>query len=221
MSGLLWPELEPEAVDAGFFPEIPPQMAASDVLEALARRHPMDGWNGRPGRWVFLTEVAAETGLWGEQQRFDAVALGLVPSNGYARVVYEVKISRGDWLRELRPRVDRRVSSRWDHETSEWRTEVVRTERPGNKWDAALGVSTEFWIAAPPRVVQVSELPPEAGLVEIRPWGPTRELRARVIRPAPVRETPHPGREFWASVLRYAAALRPGPSRNPEADDHR
>lgn len=76
------------------------------------------------------------------------------------------------------------------------------------KWDEALAISTEFWIAAPPKVVLPDELPPEAGLVEVRPWGPSRELRPKVVRKAPVRETPIPDIGFWASTLREAAARR-------------
>jgi hypothetical protein len=207
---LLWPELEPEDDAGGWLADIP-QVTSAQVLGALAARHPMDGWNEMPGRWVFVREVLATTGAWGEQQRFDAVAIGLVPSNGYARVVYEIKVSRADWLRELRPRVDRIQRGQWEDDGSEygtWRSEIERRERPGNKWDAALAVSTEFWVAAPPHCVLLSELPPEAGLVEVRPWGPSRELRARVVRQAPVRDTPMPDAGFWAAVLRRAAERR-------------
>jgi hypothetical protein len=210
---LLWPELEPEAIAEGWLAEVP-ALSSSQILEAVGRRHSMDGWNGMPGRWVFVREVQATTGAYGDVQRFDAVAVGLVPSTRYARVVYEIKVSRGDWLRERRPIVD--VAGPTGHRLSSHqgrRAELVRelrddpawtvTER--RKWDEALAVSTEFWIAAPPRCVQIDELPPEAGLVEIRPWGQDRELRARVVRPAPVRETPLPDAGFWAAVLRRAA----------------
>lgn len=64
------------------------------------------GSTGCLGAGCFVREVQAATGGYGSVQRFDAVAIGLVPSNKYARVVYEVKISRGDWLRELRPQAE-------------------------------------------------------------------------------------------------------------------
>lgn len=105
MSRLLWPELEPSEVEEGWLADVP-QAASRDVIEAIATRHPMDGYNGKPGRWVFLREVQASTGAYSDVQRFDAVAIGLVPSVKYARVVYEVKVSRSDWLRELKPLVD-------------------------------------------------------------------------------------------------------------------
>ena len=205
----LWPELEPEAVEQGFLIE-PPELrvTAAQVLDALARRHPMDGFNGEPARWVFVREMPEETGRWGEGQRFDAVAVGLVPSVDFARVVYEAKVSRADWLAELRPRIDRREVDRWEDDGSEsgqFSTEVLRQARPGNKWDAALALSTEFWFASPPRCILPDELPPEAGLIEVRPWGPSRELRPRVVRQAPIRDTPLPGPGFWAAVIRRAA----------------
>lgn len=195
-----------------------PLLTSAQVLSALARRYPMDGFHGMPAHWVFVREVQASTGSYGDVQRFDAVAIGLVPSVKYARVVIEIKVTRSDWLRERRPITDvfdahgYRLSSHFGR-----RAETVRSLRDDphwrlverRKWDEALAVSTEFWIAAPPRVVVPDELPPEAGLLEIRPWGPERELRSRVVRQAPVRDTPVPGSGFWAAVLRRAAERSP------------
>jgi len=223
---LLWPDLEPDVVQEGWLAELP-LVTTADVLTAIARRHPDDGYGGAPGRWVFLREVQASTGAYSEVQRFDAIAIGLVPSVGYARVIYEVKVSRSDWLRELKPIPD----VRWTyngHErrlgAGESRVVVKRLAREGGeeltrdsglgsyrvagerrKWEEALALSTEFYFAAPPRCVLEHEVPPEAGLVEIRPWGADRELRPRVIRKAPVRDTPNPDAGFWSSILRRAA----------------
>ena len=211
MTRLLWPDLVPEDEADGWLPDFP-KVTTEQVLRALSARHPMDGWNG-PGRWVFAREVNEATGLWGAGQRFDAVAVGLVPSVQYARVVYEVKVSRSDWLRELRPQVE--MANRFGVRRLSGKGAVAMLADPGQlpgwqlsevrKWDAALAVSTEFWVAAPPRCVQLDELPPEAGLIEVRPWGSAGELRARVMRQAPVRETPVPDAGFWAAVLRRVA----------------
>lgn len=216
MNRVLWPDLEPEAVAEGWIVDAP-VVKSADVVESIAQRHPTDGYNGMPGRWVFAREVQASTGSYADVQRFDAVAIGLVPSTKYARVVYEVKVSRSDWLRELRPRIEATTAS--GHHLSRAIVDlhrddagIARLEASGYlvdvraKWDAALAVSTEFWIAAPPRCVLVDELPPEAGLLEIRTWGPSGGLRPRVVRPAPVRQTPIPDVGFWAAVLRRVAA---------------
>lgn len=213
---LLWPELEAPGEAAGWLPEVP-KVTSAQVLDAIARRHPMDGFNGMPGRWVFAREVQEATGTYGSVQRFDGVAIGLVPSTKYARIVYEVKVSRADWLRELRPQ--RIVEWRPGAKPGRWVDDVEVSDEQlrqlgyhvelRRKWGAALAVSTEFWVAAPPRCVQISELPPEAGLLEVRPWGPGRELRPRIVRPAPVRETPCPDQAFWSAVLRRALERRP------------
>ena len=214
--GLLFPDLEPEAIAEGWLPEVPP-MTSYQILDALASRHPMDGYNG-PGRWVYVREVMETTGAYADCQRFDAVAIGLVPSVKYARVIYEVKVSRADWLRELKPKLRlRRPDGGWEPIASHEQGQRLIASRVSRwwdgaaieeyaKWDAAVSLSTEFWIAAPPRVVQIHELPPEAGLVEIRPYG--EGLRPKVVRPAPVRDTANPDAGFWASVLRRAAVLR-------------
>lgn len=216
MSRLLWPELAPEDQAGGWLREEPP-VTSAEIAAAVGRRHPMDGFNGMPGRWVFVREVQASTGAYADVQRFDAVAVGLVPSVKYARVVYEIKISRSDWLRELRPltevsdqygRLSRRLTRAYETGEAGGLDQLRAqgyTVREHRKWHAALDVSTELWIAAPPRCVLVDELPAEAGLLEVRPWGPDRELRARVVRAAPVRQTPIPDAGFWAAVLRRAA----------------
>lgn len=213
MSRLLWPDLAPDEAEQGWLPDVP-TVTAKQVVTALAARHPMDGWHGKPARWVFAAEVQETTGIYGDAQRFDAVAIGLVPSLKYARVVYEVKVSRADWLRELKPirelKTQYGYSRKLNAASQRWLSENPLL--PGDsiieyrKWDAALAVSTEYYVAAPPKVVLIDELPPEAGLIEVRPWGAERELRARVVRKAPVRDTPLPDAGFWASMLRSVAA---------------
>lgn len=218
---LLFPELGGAEQAEGWIAEPPAKVTAADVCAALDRRHdPGPSIGGMPGRWVFLREVQTATGQYGDVQRFDAVAIGLVPSVRYARVVYEVKVARSDWRHELKP--VREVFDERGRIQRGWRPEAIaKADEPGYewarglhvrerlKWQAALDLSTEFYFAAPPRVILPEEVPAEAGLVEVRPWGPSRELRARVIKPAPVRDTPHPGPEWWAAVLRRAARRAP------------
>ena len=95
---------------------------------------------------------------------------------------------------------------------------VLRVARPG-AWMAVFGgtrthhrlacaIATEFWYAAPVRCILPDELPEGAGLLEVRPWGRDRELRARAVIQAKALDTPNPGPEFWASVLRCLADRR-------------
>jgi hypothetical protein len=223
---LLFPDVDEMELQEGWQPlvDIPKGggITATDVLDVLAKRHDEGGWNGRPGRWVFLREVPAETGSYGEPQRFDALAIGLVPSNNYARIVYEVKVSRADWLRELKPKtilkydgrlrvspdVAREAMRRKDDEALDRLLGAGYTIEERAKWAAAMEIATEFWYAAPVRCILPTELPEGAGLLEVRPWGREGELRARVVASARRMDAPNPGPEFWAATLRCLAGRR-------------
>ena len=97
----------------------PPKVTAADILIALRTRHPAK-------EWIYVEEVRAGTGhdyanQWDNQtrkfvggrgekaiaQRLDAWALQMWSPG--AIVAYEVKVSRGDFLREISPihRADR------------------------------------------------------------------------------------------------------------------
>ena len=208
---LLFPDIDDQELQAGWHPlaDIPrAAITASDVLDVLAKRHDESGWNGAPGRWVFLREVQAATGSYGESQRFDALTVGLVPSNNYARIVYEVKVSRSDWLRELKAKtVVRYHGYRVSSTFGDGRDPGLTVEECA-KWAAAMAVATEFWYAAPVRCILPAELPEGAGLLEVRPWGRDQELRARVVVRPKSLDTPLPGPEFWASVLRRLAGRK-------------
>lgn len=67
--------------------------APASVFDLLRRRHPA-------GEWAYLEEVAPRTG--GGTRYADAVAVNLWNSRGHAVHGFEVKVSRSDWLRELK-----------------------------------------------------------------------------------------------------------------------
>lgn len=72
----------------------PGAIAMSDaILEALAARHPS-------GEWLFVSEVALPGGL--SRRRIDAAAMAYWPSRKYVRHIYEIKVSRQDFRRELK-----------------------------------------------------------------------------------------------------------------------
>lgn len=73
-------------------------MNHAELVEYLESVHP-------PPQWAFLTGVRSMAGwpAYPKKERYiDAFAMNLWPSTGHLRVAYEVKVSRGDWLRELR-----------------------------------------------------------------------------------------------------------------------
>ena len=93
------PDVEPEPD-----PE-PRKWTEGDVLAALRRRYSESHGNG--DRWAFATHVRCGAGFgpqWGAGQlrTADAVAMDLWPSKGLEIHGHEVKVSRSDWLAELK-----------------------------------------------------------------------------------------------------------------------
>ena len=80
------------------------------IIRRLRGRHPRDAW-------IFATEVETTTGALFDLhdpaeklRRIDAFAMGLWPSQNYKRVAYEIKVSRADWLSELKDPTKRVVA---------------------------------------------------------------------------------------------------------------
>ncbi|GAA4711459.1 hypothetical protein [Brevibacillus fulvus] len=115
-------------------------MRAAEVLEALRRYH------GPAGReWAFFEELRAGTGYGPKsEQRFDAWAINLWPSKGMMRRCYEIKVSRSDFLHEL---------------------------RNPEKRQKGLELSNEFYFVTPAGLVDPNEIPEETGLIEVREMG--------------------------------------------------
>lgn len=92
--------------------------------------------------WALMEEVAPATG--GGTRYADAIAVNLWSSRGHAVHGFEIKISRGDWLRELKnPEKAEPVFRYCDH----------------------------WFIVAPRGIVHEHELPPTWGLLEVRASG--------------------------------------------------
>jgi hypothetical protein len=144
--------------------------------------------------WLFLRELRVGTGRRnGDAQRLDAFALNSLPYTGMKRICYEVKISRGDFLAELKHPLKRRIGMRY---------------------------SNEFYFVTPPDMVEVREIPAECGLIEaglatVEEWKTLMSRQAGffdfdpqtqefcLIRvPAPWRDTPGPTWQLLAAMLR-------------------
>lgn len=164
-------------------------MTCSEVLSLLER-----GIHASRSEWLFFRELKLGTGRRnGSLQRLDAFALNTLPHMAMKRVCYEVKLSRSDFLVELRHPLKRRVGMRY---------------------------SNEFYFVTPSAMVTPAEIPPECGLVEV---GRARleEWRALMGRhagffyyepdtgyyclltvPAAWRDTPGPTWQLTAAMLR-------------------
>lgn len=111
-------------------------MNALEIVELLAVRY-------RPPAWAFLPQVRNGTGWAKATSRWaDGIAMGLWPSRGLSVLGFEVKVDRGDWLREL---------------------------RQPEKAEDFIKVCGRWWIVAgPPEIVQPGELPDAWGLMVVK-----------------------------------------------------
>lgn len=141
-------------------------MTAEEVIEALR------AWHGPNGReWAFFGELRAGTGYtsyrdkkggrYNSEQRFDAWAINLWPSRGFLRRCYEVKVSRSDFLHEM---------------------------KHPEKRAAGISVSNEFYFVTPKGLISKEEIPAECGLLEVSEGRITTAIKApyRQIEAAPM-----------------------------------
>lgn len=119
--------------------------------------------------WAMLEEVANGTGARA-RRRADAVAISCYPSRGLEIHGVEIKVARSDWLREL---------------------------KAPNKSEPVQKYCDRWWVAAPKGVVDVEELPPTWGLLELRKGG---KLNAK--RQAPQLDPEPLDRGFLAALAR-------------------
>jgi hypothetical protein len=171
----------------------PRRLTEADVLTALRARYSQSYGNG--DRWVFATHVRCAPGFgpaWGAGQlrTADAVAMDLWPSAGLEVHGHEVKVSRGDWLTEL---------------------------KQPDKCEPVKRYCDRWWLVVSDRaIVKPGELPAGWGLMVVAErstsrWNAERcgydvavERYARVAVRAP-KLVPEPiGRDFLAPLLRAA-----------------
>jgi hypothetical protein len=123
---------------------------AARILRALGARHE------RP-EWVFLTEAPMLGG--NGPVHLDALAINCFWSKGFVTVGYEVKVSRSDFLGELK--------------------------RP-KKTAASARMCSAFYFAVPNGLVKPEEVPAPYGLVNVYESGHVRiAKRSTLDRPAP------------------------------------
>jgi hypothetical protein len=140
-------------------------MTTTQLMEIIRKRHPSP-------EWAFFEEFRPATG-WLADSGIDAWAINLWPSRGFPCVAYELKVSRSDWLRELKDPTKREQGVKW---------------------------SSEFWIATLPGVVKADEVPEECGLLVVAES--IASYKTEIVRPAPVRSKPEPTWAFVAALAR-------------------
>jgi hypothetical protein len=173
---------------------VPAQPTADGLLDILER-----ALHANRTEWIFLRELRVATGRRnGGVQRLDAFALNCFHHQAMKRICYEVKVSRADFLGEMKNPVKRRAGMRY---------------------------SNEFYFVTPGGLIDVTELPVECGLIEAGPATPD-EFQALLSRhsgffhydpeahtycilrvAAPWRDTPGPTWELVAAMLRNQRRL--------------
>lgn len=149
---------EPETPPAAPNPDTPTPifLTAEQVIEALRKRYTPDG---QVPEWVLLQQVRNQQGFGGRDpiRTFDALMVGLWESRGHPVHGFEVKVSRGDWKREL---------------------------KDPSKADPLVRHVTHWWVAAPVGVVDPTTLPDGWGLQVVDAKGRVRVVREAEKREA-------------------------------------
>jgi len=123
-----------------------PKMMAKSVIKALIETYGRFERSNRGKRWATFPEFRVGTGYGARgqvvspEQRIDLFAMSCYPSDGFTRHAYEVKVSRRDWLQEMRQPYKRM---------------------------AAYRMCNRFYFAAPAGMIDQHEVPDGCGLVEI------------------------------------------------------
>jgi len=145
-------------------------LKAKDITALLRKRHSFVDH-------VFVEELRGGSG-WGKdsERRIDAWTMHHHPSKGNKRTAYEVKISRSDFLKDVKDPLKHRP---------------------------ALRFSNEFYFVAPEGMLKAEDLPLFAGLLEVKednegnPYIPVRPTVE-----APWRDTIPPSWRFVVSLVR-------------------
>jgi hypothetical protein len=128
-------------------------MTAREIMAALAKRHPAPAW-------AFLEQVRNGTGWARAPRTADALAMSCWPSRGLELHGFEVKVSRGDWIREL--------------------AEPAKAEE-------ILSYCDRWWLVTPAKgVMQEGELPPTWGHMVVDGRGASIKTPAPAWRAKPL-----------------------------------
>lgn len=138
-----------------------PKITEYDMTTWLGEhRYSQRAGNGR--RYVYAAQVRSHAGF-DAARTADAVAMDLWPSKGLVLHGHEIKISRSDWLHEL---------------------------RQPEKWLPVGRYCTRWWLVVPTAdIVRPGELPDTWGLMVVGPTGAQVVKQAPRLTPEPLKRT--------------------------------
>jgi len=151
----------------------------AEMFALLRQRICRDGGNGPAA--IVVPSVRSAAGF-DARRTIDAVSLGLWPSRGMLLDGYEIKVSRSDWLRELK--------------------------NPEKAEEFARLVDRLWLVIADPDIVKDGELPDGWGLLVRRGSQLRQEVEARRLHGARTLP-PGFGRAFLVPLMRAAHAVPP------------
>lgn len=152
-------------------------MTEAEMLRLLRAYVCKDGGNGASA--VLVPHVRSAAGF-DSKRTIDAVGIGLWPSRGLLIDGYEIKVSRSDWLRELK--------------------NPAKAEEFGTKLD-------RLWlVVSDPEIVLEGELPPKWGLLVKSGKGLRQKVAAERLH-AGDDLPPGFGRSFLAPLVRAADSV--------------
>lgn len=118
-------------------------MTSKDIIQALKLKYKNVGRNHQ---WAIFEELRVGTGYKSKkkglnpEQRIDVWIMNLWPSHNHLKMVFEIKVSRGDFLNEIK--------------------------KP-SKRKQAVGLSNQFYFIVPKGMLKVEEIPADCGLMEV------------------------------------------------------
>jgi hypothetical protein len=164
-------------------------LSESELIERLRVRYTERSGNG--DAWAFMAKVRSAAGF-DARRTIDAYAMSLWPSRGLSLLAFEVKSSRGDWLRELK--------------------------NPAKAEEYCELADYFYLVVGDKSIVKRAELPESWGLLVPHGRGLKAEVDAPRLRPADgdrIRDLPPGfGRSFLAALLRAACYV--GTAQPPE-----
>lgn len=80
----------------------PAKMKTHELLEKLHAHYGGGRSSGGATQWAFISQLRNTTGYSSQIRTADAMAMGLWPSTGLKLIGFELKVSRSDWLHELK-----------------------------------------------------------------------------------------------------------------------
>jgi len=130
-------------------PDPEDRVTADEIKDALGKRH------DDPEKSLLIFEFYPTTGgNWNAPRRYDAVAFEFWKSNGFRRIVYEIKVSRGDFLAEI---------------------------RDPEKRQPAMEFANQFFFVVPVGLVKKNEVPEGCGLIMVNADAESRIVRSAPI----------------------------------------